>query len=311
MAPPLPLRALQAFEAFGRLGSVTAAAAELGVSLGAVSQHLRKAEDAAGVRLVERAGRTVRLTTRGRKYLAGLTIGFDALREAQDKVRLAENDNVLTLSCLPSLAVKWVASRLFDWQMRYPGTTVRLIGENPEPRLGPDLADFRLSYGRMAKDYDHLTELFTDWVVPACSPSFLAAHPVRRPADILDQSLMVVDWSRDQGMAPTWTQWAASQGLPARDLSGQISFSLSSAAIDAAVNGRGFVLAQLSMATDDIAAGRLVVPFDARMRLDESYFLAWDRAVLDKPMGPALRSWLIALGKQQESRSARLGTPPG
>lgn len=300
-----PLRAVQAFEAFGRLGSVTAAAEELGVSLGAVSQHLRKAEEAAGVRLLERAGRNVTLTTRGRQYLDGLSQGFNALREAQDKVSRADSDNVLTLSCLPSLAIKWVATRLFDWQVRNPLTTVRLIGENPEPRLGPDQVDFRLSYGRMARDYGHLAELFTDWVVPACSPEFLRQNPVKAVADILDQPLMVIEWSRDQGMAPRWSEWAASQGLPPRNPSGQITFSLSSAAIDAAINGRGFVLAQLSLAEDDIAAGRLVVPFDARMRLAESYFLAWDRTVLDKPLGPALRSWLIALGKQQESRMAR------
>ena len=60
-----PLRAIQAFEVFGRLGSVTGAADELGVSAGAVSQHIRKAEGALGVRLLERRGRTVALTTWG------------------------------------------------------------------------------------------------------------------------------------------------------------------------------------------------------------------------------------------------------
>lgn len=300
-----PLRALQAFEAFGRLGSVTAAAEELGVSLGAISQQLRKAEDAAGARLLERAGRHVALTARGRQYLEGLTEGFDRLREAQDRVTRVESDAVLTLSCLPSLASKWVASRLFDWQMRNPSAHVRLIGEDLEPRLGPDQVDFRLSYGRKAKGYDHLSELFTDWVVPACSPGFLAAHPVKTPAEILDLPLLGIEWARHQGAAPGWAEWAASLGLPPVSATRQMSYSLSSAAIDAAINGRGFVLAQLSMAEDDIAAGRLVVPFDARMRLAESYFLAWDRGVLDKPLGPVLRGWLIALGKQQEGRTAR------
>jgi len=51
---------------------------------------------------------------------------------------------------------------------------------------------------------------------------------------------------------------------------------MSTAAIDAAINGRGFVLAQLSMAADDIASGRLVVPFDIRLKLSQPYALAWD-----------------------------------
>jgi LysR family transcriptional regulator, glycine cleavage system transcriptional activator len=77
-----------------------------------------------------------------------------------------------------------------------------------------------------------------------------------------------------------------------------VAFSLSSAAIDAAANGRGFVLAQLSMAADDIASGRLVAPFDKRIRLPEPYFLAWDRAILEKPFGPELRAWIVSISKR-------------
>jgi LysR family glycine cleavage system transcriptional activator len=53
-----------------------------------------------------------------------------------------------------------------------------------------------------------------------------------------------------------------------------LSFTLSSNAIDAAVNGRGFVPAQLSMVQEEIAAGTLVVTIDIRLQLSESYFLA-------------------------------------
>jgi LysR family glycine cleavage system transcriptional activator len=60
------LRAIQAFEAFGRLDSVTGAAIDLGVSPGAVSQQIRKLEEALDVPLVERRGRTVTLTSWGR-----------------------------------------------------------------------------------------------------------------------------------------------------------------------------------------------------------------------------------------------------
>ena len=68
MKNPPPLRAIQAFEAFGRLGSVTGAADELGVSPGAVSQQIRKAEEVLGVQLLERRGRILTLTSWGRLY---------------------------------------------------------------------------------------------------------------------------------------------------------------------------------------------------------------------------------------------------
>ena len=70
--------------------------------------------------------------------------------------------------------------------------------------------------------------------------------------------------------------WAAHIGASRRTVAGAVAFSMSTAAIDAAINGRGFVLAQLSMAADDIASGRLVVPFDIRLKLSQPYALAWD-----------------------------------
>ena len=48
-----PLRALQAFEAVARSGSVMAAAQEMGVSPGAVSQQVRKLEELLDLRLFE------------------------------------------------------------------------------------------------------------------------------------------------------------------------------------------------------------------------------------------------------------------
>lgn len=293
-----PLRAIQAFEAFGRRGSMTAAATELGVSVGAVSQQIRKAEEALEVRLLERRGRSVALTALGRVYHAAVSRGFDQIRAAQDIIDRAQSVNTLTISCLPSLASKWIGPQLLDWQIAHPGATVRLVGAETEPRLDTEGVDFRISYGEKYRDFNHYIELFTDWVVPACSPALLARHPVRKPADILDLPLLSIEWARDHRSPPSWTEWAASIGAMYRKASGEVAFSLSSAAIDAATNGRGVVLAQLSMAAEDIASGRLIVPFNQRLKLSQAYFLAWDRAALEKPFGPELRAWIVSNSKR-------------
>jgi LysR family transcriptional regulator, glycine cleavage system transcriptional activator len=296
---PPSLRAMQAFEAFGRLGSVTKAAEELGVSVGAVSQQLHNVESATDMRLVERHGRNVELTLWGKQFYNDISSGFNLLRIAQDNLARATADQSITISCLPSLAGKWLGTLLFDWQAKHPRATVRLIGEDKEPNLGDGQVDFRVSYGRKIKNFERTAELFTDFAVPACSPKYLAKHPIKQPADILKLSLLGITWSRDQGVSPSWTEWAANINASHNKSDGEVSFSLSSAAIDAAINGKGFVLAQLSMAADDIASGRLVVPFDTRVKLAESYFLAWDRAALEKPYGAELRTWLTAVAKRK------------
>jgi LysR family glycine cleavage system transcriptional activator len=293
-----PLRAIHAFETFGRLGSVTKAAEELGVSAGAVSQQIRKAEDAVGMPLLERRGRTVALNAWGRLYHAAISRGFAEILSAQKMLERARAESVLTISCLPSLASKWLAPQLFDWQTSHDRAMVRLIGSEEEPRFGVDPVDFRISYGTKARDFDHYTELFTDWVVPACAPALLRRYAVKTPADILKAPLLRIEWDHEHRSPPGWPEWAQGIGASYTRKKGEIAFSLSSAALDAAINGRGFVLAQLSMAADDIASGRLVVPFNKRSKLPDPYFLAWERSALQKPLGLALRDWIVSAAKK-------------
>lgn len=300
----LAIRSLEAFEAFGRLGSVSAAATELGVTAGAISQQLRKAEDSVGLRLFERVGKTIRLTPRGREYHAEVTRALAVLQEAWARMDRARSENTLTISCLPSLASKWLGAKLLDWQIAHPAASVRLIGSDPEPLLGDGGVDFRLSYGDQIARFPLRTELFTDWVVPACAPRLLERLQIASPLDILKAPLIGVEWDSEHGPAPNWNDWAAQIGAPRRASRPEVTFSLSSAALDAAINARGFVLAQIAMAADDIADGRLIIPFDVRMRLPRPYSLAWDRAALDKPHGAELRTYIQKISRRQARESA-------
>lgn len=299
-----PLRAIQAFEAVGRLGTVNDAATELGVSQGAVSQQLRKVEEALGVRLLERRGRNLELTTWGRLYHARVAVGFETLKNAQELLATARTKVGLVVSCLPSVAIKWVGPQLLDWQIAHSDANVRLIGTETEPRLQDDETDFRISYGEKRRDFEHHAEMFTDWVTPACAPALLARRALHNPADVLHMPLLGIEWDPSHRPPPTWNDWAAAIGATHRGATGEVVFSLSSAAIDAAVNGRGFVLAQMSMIADELASRRLVVPFDIRIRMPDPYFLAWNRAALDKPHGAVFRSWVLAISKRQGALSA-------
>lgn len=272
--------------------------------MGAISQQLRNAEEQIGLRLLERRGKLIALTARGRQYHGDVMAGFDSLRDAQARIERVRSESTLTISCLPSLASKWLGAQLFDWQAAHPTASVRLVGDDAEPRFGTDEVDFRLSYGDLITRFEHRTQLFTDWVVPACSPDCHARHILRKPADILTAPLLAIEWAPEQGAPPGWGDWAAHVGAPRRTAAGAVAFSMSSAAIDAAINGRGFVLAQMSMVANDIASGRLVVPFDIRLELAQPYGLAWDPQALGKPFGPELRGWIQKIARRQRTVSA-------
>jgi len=293
-----PLKALQAFNAVGRLGSVTAAARELKVSPGAISQQVRKIEDYLGVTLLERNGRRMEMTRWGKLYHSEIAKGFDQLGHAQKVISRARNETGLVLSSLTSVVNKWIGRRIFDWQSSHPQATVRLVGTEIEPRLGEDKVDFRIFYGS-GPSHEHFRELFTDWVVPACAPGLVVGKALKSPADILKYPLLHVVWDEAFAPAPSWSDWARHIGADYADRDNGLSFTLSSSAIDAAVMGRGFVLAQLSMAADELESGRLVIPFDRRLPLSEPYRLAWNRASLQKPFAKEFREWIIATARKQ------------
>jgi LysR family glycine cleavage system transcriptional activator len=293
------MRAVQAFEAVARCGGVAAAAVELGVSPGAVSQQLRKIEEILNVRLFERHGRSLALTSWGRLYYEDVQLAFDQLRRAQHALLLARSKQGIVLSAQPALTT-WLRPLLLKWRAEHAGTAIRVIATEEEANLQDERIDFRLSCGGAARKYDRFTELFVDAVVPLCSPGFLRSHPVSSEADVLKGPLIEIEWEPRHLPAPSWADWALSAGLPPARVRSELTFSPSSIGIDAAADGGGFVLGQIAAITNDLKSGRLVVPIDRRLRMPGPYFLAWDRDALDRPLGDTFREFIISAARQQE-----------
>src|ERR1700743_1741633 len=81
-----PLNAVRAFEAAARAGSFKDAAAELGVTHGAISRHIQLLEDWLGPpALFRRLSRRVELTPTGAALLAETGPALDRLANAADK----------------------------------------------------------------------------------------------------------------------------------------------------------------------------------------------------------------------------------
>ena len=96
-----PLAAIRAFEAVGRTGSVNLAAMELGVTSGAITQHVHTLEKHVGRRLVERSGRGIDLTVWGKLYLPRLTLGFAEIRKGAGRFGTRQRSHHLVISTYP------------------------------------------------------------------------------------------------------------------------------------------------------------------------------------------------------------------
>lgn len=85
-----PLNALRAFEAAARHENYVAAAQELGVSPGAISQQIKRLERWLGIKLFHRLAQGVQLTSEGRAGWPLVADALDELESAIERLKSAE-----------------------------------------------------------------------------------------------------------------------------------------------------------------------------------------------------------------------------
>src|SRR3954451_8737048 len=127
MTARLPsLNGLRAFDAAARHLSFTQAAAELNVTQTAISHQIKRLEQELRIRLFVRQNRALSLTPEASEYLPGIRAAFNDLRLATDRLLRQDDDHVLTISTLASLAAKWLLPRLSAFQGAHPGIEVHI-----------------------------------------------------------------------------------------------------------------------------------------------------------------------------------------
>ena len=297
MTARLPsLNGLRAFEAAARHLSFTQAAAELNVTQTAISHQIRRLEEELGIRLFVRQNRALALTPKARDYLPGVRAAFNDLRLATDRLLRKDDDNVLTISTLASLAAKWLLPRLTAFQEAHPGIDVRITTSTGLVDFKGGDVDAAIRYGRGHWPGLRAEWLMADEVFPVCSPALLTGkRPLRRPEDLRDHVLL-----HNTNNSDDWRLWLTASGLPA-DISKQpgITFDLILMTVQAAIDGIGIAMGRTSYVQDDIAKGQLVVPFEIALPADAGFYLVSPEATADPPKLRAFRNWLTAAAQNK------------
>ena len=296
MADRLPsLNALRAFEAAARHASFRQAAAELHVTTAAISQQIKALEADLGTPLMRRSNGAWQLTQAGSAGLAELRQGFDRLHEAARRMRMAGRQRRrLTVSVVPSFAATWLVPRLDRFKQAHPGIDLLLDATTAVADLARGDADMAVRYGRGSFSELDAVRLFEDEVFPVCSPRLLEGpHPLRDPADLAHHTLLHLEWAPATGEYPDWRAWLLAAGVTGVDPERGPRFTQHSMVLQAALEGQGVALGTTSHVVDDLAAGRLVWPFDLCMPTRFAYWVVAPRENADRPDIAAFRAWLI------------------
>lgn len=274
------LKGLRAVEAVGRLGSLRAAADELGVTVGAVSQQVLKAEEQLGRTLFERGPRGLQPTPLGEEIVRRLTAGFVELSAA---VAMAERrrDDMLTVSVAPVLAGKWLVWRLHRFAQAHPSIQVRLDASLGLVDPNATDVDACIRVGRGDWSGVRAEKLLDQRVLPVCSPA--VAESLQTPADLAHVPII-----RDPHAMFGWDVWLQPNGLDDAILGDGPVFSDAALGLDAAVAGHGVLLAWETLVVDALAMGRVVAPFPGRYETGIAYWLV---EPLHAPRTPALRAF--------------------
>ena len=294
-----PLTALRAFEAAARHGNFVKAAAELGVTPGAVSQHIKGLESQLGLTLFRRQARGVRLTEAGRAYLPGVAEGFDRLARATLQV----NDPAvggaiagrLSVTVLPSFAAGWLVRRLPTFRARHPEIDLVIRSERQTIDLHREDADLAIRYG--LGDFPNLeaTHLLREEIFPVCAPALLNADPpLRAPADLARHELLHDAGALGNEPWIRWQPWLDEFGLSDAAKKPGLHFTDSVQLFQAALLGHGVALGRSVLIGDELASGRLVRPLAIARPSSYAYYAVTTKAARANPRVAAFITWLIA-----------------
>ncbi len=304
-----PLNSLKAFEAAARHLSVKKAAVELNVTPAAVSHQIRALEEYLDVQLFQRHNRALELTDAARVCLPKLREGFECLAQAVERLRTHTTGGMLTVSAAPSFAARWLMPRLHRFIAAHPEIDVRVsarmrrvsvdgkidVAERATIETWLDDSDVAVLYGRGHYPEMNVHKLLPLAVTPICSPHIMSGeHPLRTPEDLRHHLLLHDDTGEMYDGESFWDVWLAAAGVNSVDAKRGAHFSHAVLAFEAAMDSVGIVASMPALALEDIAAGRLVMPFDLKVTLESAYYLVCEPHALTRPAVAAFRDWLIA-----------------
>lgn len=280
------LALLRAFEAVLRTGSTTAAAEELGMSQGAVSRHVQSLETQLGTPLFLRERRRLVPTQAARDYGRSVGRALELIGRASMELAANPGGGTLSLAILPTLGTRWLAPRLPAFLSAHPGVTLNLATRLRPVDFEAEGFDAAIHFGtRDRADCDYL-DLGAEPLVAACSPAFLAAHPLAGPRDLLELPLLQLE-TRPRA----WERWFAHHGVECAAPQGMI-FDQFATMTQAAIAGVGVALLPEFLADAEFADGRLTRAWGAAVPGRGRYWLVWPRARAGYPPLRALRDWL-------------------
>jgi LysR family transcriptional regulator, glycine cleavage system transcriptional activator len=253
-----PLNALRVFEVAARTGSYAAAAAELGLTHGAVSRHVATLEAWLGQQLFRRDGRRMVATPIAAMFADEVGHAFDRVTRAAEACGRPTTRRILRVSAPTSFAMRWLIPRLGRFHADHPHVEVVVATVSTlleDLRGGFDIAIRRGIASNGAWPGHRAMPVLDDVDTLIVSPALLERRPIRTPADIEGHMLLA-----SETRAGDWIDWLDAAGLSHLAGHPRQTFDHFFVTRQAVEDGLGIGIGPMPMLEIDIAAGKLAAP---------------------------------------------------
>lgn len=287
-----PLNGLKAFEATARLMNFSKAAQELFVTPSAVSQQVKSLENFLGIKLIKLVQGRLELTPAGEQYLPVLRDIFDRLETTTTTISRSPIQSIVSVTMLPTFAIRWLIPRLKSFHELYPTIDVRLICTVRVVDLEREDVDIAIRFGSGNWPGLSSSYLMGEEVFPVCAPELANGPvPLRKPSDLARHTLLHVETPPRQD---DWRLWLESVGAADEvDFRTGHRFDSSSIALRAATFRLGVAMAHRPFVEDDLRLGKLIAPFDHKLRVDGAYYVAYVDRKDRRAKVEAFTNWLL------------------
>ncbi len=283
-----PLTGLEAFIQVARLGSIKAAAAELNLSMPALSRRIQGLEQALGHPLFDRHHQALKLTETGKALQARLGPALDELQAALDSVIGGEENLRLRLNVLPLFASQRLFPHLPALRAKHPNLhlDVETLG-NGEARLG-DGIDAAITMAREIDPALYTVKLGEDFVFPIAAKKYgEGPERISTPEQLARMTVLI-----HSEMPDTFNEWRMAIGQPYLEPAATDYFDSGPLMLEAAAQGVG-VAFMLGHHLEDAHDPRLVKLFDFKVESPYAYYFICRPRALKNDAVKLFHDWLV------------------
>lgn len=294
------LQSLKFFEAAARLGSFTEAANEIGVSQGAVSQHIKNLEIRVGFAVFSRQGRQIELTASGEELLRSVINNLSSIQATIELERRKQHSNECIISVLPGFAIRWLFPRLMEFNACYPDIRININTVTQPLDFNLYHAHAAIAYMPLEGKFANATPLFDEYMFPVCAKEFARAHQLSLPLEndnlsqLVDLPLLADTSPTASSYQNTWNYWFEQQGMD--ELSTHCQFnrqSQSNITLQLAELGHGIAIGRTSLIIDALNKEVLTPVSKHKVKNPYRYFVTRNPAIATSHSLQVFEQWLF------------------